>query len=258
MVKTIFFDFDGTVFSHTQNKIPATTYYAFELLKEKGIKRVLCTGRHLKELKEMDFFEWGLDFDAFILLGGQMTFDKDLNCIDTSPINIETAKKIGRVFEEKKITLVLETKEDIYCNIYNDFYLNGLNKVHTKPFPIKEYNGEEIFQVSTYVKEEIGEALCSEFDGCFVSFWSDHGILFVDKNGGKSKGVEKYLKSVGETSEETMAFGDGGNDLDMLEYWGVGVGMGNGAKAVIENCDYVTETIDNDGIYLALKNLGVI
>ena len=258
MIKTIFFDFDGTVFSHTQNKVPATTYYAFELLKEKGIKRVLCTGRHLKELKNMDFFEWGLDFDAYILLGGQMTYDKDLNCVDASPINEETAKKIGRIFDEKKISLVIETKEDIYRNVYDEFYLDGLSKFHIKPFPIKEYHGEEIFQVNTYVRKEVREVLCNEFDGCFVSSWNDCGILFVDKNGGKSKGAEKYLKSVGETPEETMAFGDGGNDLDMLEYCGVGVGMGNGAKAVIENCDYLTETIDNDGVYLALKHLGVI
>ena len=51
---------------------------------------------------------------------------------------------------------------------------------------------------------------------------------------------------------------DGDNDLDMLEYCGVGVGMGNGTKNVIEHCDYLTETIDNDGLYLALKHLGVI
>ena len=258
MVKTIFFDLDGTVLSHTQNKVPETTYHAFELLKEKGIKRVLCTGRHLKELKKMGFFEWGLDFDAYILLGGQMIFDKELNCVDASPINEETAKKIGHVFEEKKITLVLETEEDIYCNFYDEFYLDGLNKVHTKPFPIKEYNKEEIFQVSTYVKNEVKEILCNEFDGCFISSWSDHGLLFVDKDGGKGKGVEKYLKSVGEAPEETMAFGDGGNDLDMLEYCGVGVGMGNGSKSVIEHCDYLTETIDNDGLYKALKHFGVI
>ena len=91
-----------------------------------------------------------------------------------------------------------------------------------------------------------------------MTSWNEYGALFVNKQGGKSKGIEKYLKSVNETPKETMAFGDGDNDLDMLEYCGVGVGMGNGTKNVIEHCDYLTEIIDNDGLYLALKHLGVV
>lgn len=91
-----------------------------------------------------------------------------------------------------------------------------------------------------------------------MTSWNEYGALFVNKQGGKSKGIEKYLNYVNETAKETMAFGDGDNDLDMLEYCGVGVGMGNGTKNVIEHCDYLTETIDNDGLYLALKHLGVI
>lgn len=258
MIKTIFFDLDGTLYSHTQNKVPNTTIYAFELLKQQGIKRVLCTGRHIRELEQLGFFEHGLEFDGYILLNGQMILDKDKNYIDGTPIDEKETKKIVRVFNEKKIPLILETKEELYCNVYDDFYIEGLRAVNTEPFPIKEYNNEQIYQVSTYVKKDIKEYLHKEFDGCFMTSWNEYGALFVNKQGGKSKGIEKYLNSVGESPKETIAFGDGDNDLDMLEYCGVGVGMGNGTRAVIEHCDYLTETIDNDGLYLALKHLGII
>lgn len=258
MIKTVFFDLDGTLYSHTQKRVPSTTLYAFELLKKQGIKRVLCTGRHVRELEQLGFFELGLDFDGYILLNGQIILDKDLNYIDGTPIDKEETKKIERVFNEKKVSLILETREELFCNFYDDFCLEGLRSVNTDPFPIKEYHGEEIFQVSTYVKKETKEYLRKEFSGCFMTSWNEYGALFVNKQGGKSKGIEKYLKSVNETPKETMAFGDGDNDLDMLEYCGVGVGMGNGTKNVIEHCDYLTETIDNDGLYLALKHLGVI
>ena len=231
---------------------------SLELLKKQGIKRVLCTGRHVRELEQLGFFELGLDFDGYILLNGQIILDKDLNYIDGTPIDKEEMKKIERVFNEKKVSLILETREELFCNFYDDFYLEGLRSVNTDPFPIKEYHGEEIFQVSTYVKKETKEYLRKEFSGCFMTSWNEYGALFVNKQGGKSKGIEKYLKSVNETPKETMAFGDGDNDLDMLEYCGVGVGMGNGTKNVIEHCDYLTETIDNDGLYLALKHLGVV
>ena len=55
-----------------------------------------------------------------------------------------------------------------------------------------------------------------------------------------------------------MAFGDGGNDIDMLKHVGYGVAMGNAADDVKQAADYVTTEIDNDGIAHALKHFGLI
>ena len=55
-----------------------------------------------------------------------------------------------------------------------------------------------------------------------------------------------------------MAFGDGENDIAMLEYVGIGVAMGNGKEAVKEAADYVTDTVENHGIEKALKHFGLI
>ncbi|MBQ1775899.1 MAG: HAD hydrolase family protein, partial [Erysipelotrichaceae bacterium] len=45
MIKAVFLDFDGTVFSHHSVSIPASTYEAVRLLRNNGIKVFLCTGR---------------------------------------------------------------------------------------------------------------------------------------------------------------------------------------------------------------------
>ena len=58
--------------------------------------------------------------------------------------------------------------------------------------------------------------------------------------------------------EEIIAFGDGGNDVDMLEYAGIGVAMGNAGEDVKAAADYVTTAIDDDGIFNALKHFNVI
>jgi hydroxymethylpyrimidine pyrophosphatase-like HAD family hydrolase len=60
------------------------------------------------------------------------------------------------------------------------------------------------------------------------------------------------------TSEDMIAFGDGANDIDMLEYAGIGVAMGNASDIAKASADMVTERIDADGIYLALKKIGLI
>ena len=58
--------------------------------------------------------------------------------------------------------------------------------------------------------------------------------------------------------EETMAFGDGENDMEMLRYVGIGVAMGNASDAVKAAADYVTDTVDDDGIEKALRHFGLI
>jgi hydroxymethylpyrimidine pyrophosphatase-like HAD family hydrolase len=55
-----------------------------------------------------------------------------------------------------------------------------------------------------------------------------------------------------------IAFGDGPNDIDMLEYAGTGIAMGNAGELTKSAADVVTEPIEQGGIYNELLRLGVI
>ena len=107
-------------------------------------------------------------------------------------------------------------------------------------------------------KQLIWNELKYNCDEIYITSSVSQLIEISHKDAGKHSGLRFIREYLNLKPEETAAFGDGDNDLDMLEYCGVGVGMGNGTKNVIEHCDYLTETIDNDGLYLALKHLGVI
>ena len=58
--------------------------------------------------------------------------------------------------------------------------------------------------------------------------------------------------------EETMAFGDGGNDISMLRHAAIGIAMGQAKEDVKAAADYVTTPIDEDGISKAMKHFGII
>ena len=58
--------------------------------------------------------------------------------------------------------------------------------------------------------------------------------------------------------EEIIAFGDGENDIGMLQLAGIGVAMGNAEEVVKQNADYITADIDDDGIEKALRHFGLI
>jgi len=57
---------------------------------------------------------------------------------------------------------------------------------------------------------------------------------------------------------ETMAFGDGGNDLEMLSHACCGVAMANGTDALKHAADYVTDTVDEDGITKAMRYYSIL
>ena len=57
---------------------------------------------------------------------------------------------------------------------------------------------------------------------------------------------------------ETMAFGDGGNDISIIREAGIGVAMGNANEEVKAMADYVTSSVDEDGVKNALVHFGII
>ena len=69
----------------------------------------------------------------------------------------------------------------------------------------------------------------------------------------KAASLDRLSKSLGIKQEEVIAFGDGYNDLSMIEYAGMGVAMNNAVDGVKERADYITLSNDEDGIAYALN-----
>ena len=74
----------------------------------------------------------------------------------------------------------------------------------------------------------------------------------------KSKGIDNYLLGMEISSDEIMTFGDGDNEIPMMEHEGLAVAMGNAMDSVKRCADYVTQGIDEDGVYNALRHFELI
>lgn len=79
-------------------------------------------------------------------------------------------------------------------------------------------------------------------------------VDIISKGSGKVLGIKKYIKMMNILKEETMAFGDGENDLEMLEFVEYGVALGNGVDELKKIANYVTDDIDDDGVYNAIQH----
>ena len=80
----------------------------------------------------------------------------------------------------------------------------------------------------------------------------------INKGTSKSRGIDEVIKHYGIKLEETMAFGDGGNDINMLEHAGIGVAMDNASDKVKAASDYITSSVDDNGIINALRHFNIL
>ena len=74
----------------------------------------------------------------------------------------------------------------------------------------------------------------------------------------KATGIQKVLDHYHLDQDDTYAFGDGENDLEMIEFCRVGVAMGNACDELKEIAEYVTDSVNDDGIYHAFKHYHLI
>ena len=80
----------------------------------------------------------------------------------------------------------------------------------------------------------------------------------VPKGYSKASGIAFVCEKLGIDVKDTYAFGDSANDVDMLEFAGGGVAMGDGTDVAKEHADYVTRGLLEDGIYHARKHFALI
>ncbi len=249
MIKAIFFDIDGTILNGNKG-IPNSTLLALDKLREKDIKTIICTGRGYSETKPLNL----KDFDDYILLNGQICYDNKDNIVYKKPI--KDKEKLIELFNSKKFPFGLIDEKETYLNCIDDYVKSVHDSINLTMPVVKEYDGQDIYQALAYGK--VKDYIEKELPDFLAVSWHFDGVDIVPKDSGKDKGIIEYCKLRNIDIKDTMSFGDGDNDREMLKTTGIGVAMGNAIDSVKVVADYITDRIDEDGIYNALVHFGVI
>ena len=257
MIRAVFLDFDGTVFSHSSAMIPPSTIEAVRKLRERGILVFLCTGRAIAEFEPFDLSE--LIVDGKVLSNGQMILDENDEIFYECPIEGELKEKIISLFEERRFPMYMITRDDIFLNDLNQTVLDVQASVSSGLPRIKEYEGEKVYMASAFFNcQEDIDTIYELSDIAEITWWHAGAVDIVPKGFSKARGIDEMLRHCGVSLEESLAIGDGENDVDMLKHCAIGVAMGNAANITKEAADYVTDDIDEDGLYNALKHFELI
>lgn len=259
MIKAIFFDIDGTLLSFKTHSVPQSAIDAINEVKRKGIKVILATGRLLKQIKNLE----GIEFDGFITVNGSYCVTTEGEVIGKRVIPRKELESLLSYQDNiMEFSFAFMVQDGIYVNRVDDNVKLISDLIKLPIVPVSDLHkmvNDEIFQLNLFVDKEMEEKIMKEaLVSCESSRWHP---VFADVNVkgiNKSVGIDEFLRYYNIEKSETMAFGDGGNDIEMLKHVGIGIAMGNAGDDVKAVADYVAESVDDDGVANTLRHFGLI
>ena len=255
MIKAVFFDIDGTLLSFVTHQVSVGTVEACRRLNERGIKVFISTGRPKIIIPSLP-----IQIEGYVTMNGGLCWWGD-EMVYSAPIPHEDAVRWLRFAKEHKVPTMSITKDKMYGNMLTEPVMAIHKQLKFKLPPIvdeEDIIDEEFYQFIGVFTSDKDARVCEMLPHCSLPRWHPAFSDIVLKGGTKAIGIEKMLEKFGWDRSEIMTFGDGRNDIEMLEYAGIGVAMGNAADVVKQHADYVTTDVDHEGVLHALTDLKII
>jgi Cof subfamily protein (haloacid dehalogenase superfamily) len=246
--KLFAFDIDGTLLTADKRILPSTKE-ALKLIQAEGHEIMLASARAPLGIEPL-LEEFGAR-SLYISLNGSLVVDGDRFILD-QPIPEEGVQQ----------TLDLAREYGLSINLYSErhWFIEEENPYSTKEGEIVRARPElaDFSQVTKVHKLLIigSEQAISRFQPELqakapllnVSISTPTYCEVVAGEVSKASALKFVCEYLGIGLENTIAFGDGENDLEMLTTAGTAVAMGNSHPSLFEHADYVTLTSDEDGI----------
>ncbi|WP_272031595.1 HAD family hydrolase [Oceanobacillus kimchii] len=257
--QALFLDIDGTILrpDHTYSE---HTKIAIEQVKKQGIEVFLCTGRPIIEIDDLAD---ELGVESLIGYNGAYAKYKGKTILN-EPMPENDVDTFLSVAKSENHELILYTKDKNHFTTFEDDFVQTFKEI----FQLRK---NELFDKSlndqilgiTALNVHPNEA--SHYiinDNIRPSQVNVNGVVsafdIIRINMNKGEAIKRVLHELNIPTENSIAFGDGMNDKEMLQTVGVGFAMGNADSELVQYADYQTKSSEEDGIFYGLKQLGVV
>lgn len=254
--KLIFFDIDGTLYDE-QKRLPLSTKQAIETLKKKGHYVAIATGRAPFLFEEL---RTELEIHTYVCFNGSYVV-VDNEEVSKTVLDRESLERLIHFSEGRQHPLVFMDSKDMKTNIEAHPHIMesiGTLKCFQPGLDANYHIDREIIQTLLFCTEK-EEA---DYEEAFPKFdfvrWHPLSVDVLPVNGSKARGVETVMNHLGFAKEDVYAFGDGLNDIEMLQFVENSVAMGNAHEEVKNAAKHVTKHVNEDGIEHGLKMLQLL
>lgn len=256
-VKAVFFDVDGTLLSYESRSIPQSTLDALADLRGKGIRPIIASGR---ARHAMLFLSEHLDMSDVIALNGQRCYAGGKLVRDHHFAPQDMARLVA-LAQAHAFPCLMIGEKDSFITGTNPQLQAHFDFVGMQMPPYADVTRalrDPIYQFVIYTTPEVEQMVLAALPLAEPIRAASMCLDMIPAGSGKDVGMQALMAHYSIRQEETMAFGDGMNDVTMLRYAGIGVAMGNADEPLKEAADYVTRTVDEGGIAHALYHFGVL
>lgn len=250
-IKLIAADLDGTLLNNNKEISKYNQKILKKLINDYNVQLILSSGRPYESIKKYN--EILNNKNNSIIFNGASIVDENGEVIYRKIIDKDSSKSI----------IELTKKYNVCIHVYE----NGKYIISDDNFPIKSYVQREKKRIVTVGLENIVDY---EFDKILIlgerdildklkkeidynlyvhSCYSGFNFLeIISKDSSKGNSLKFICESKGINPNNVAAFGDNFNDIEMIEYAGVGVAMANAEEEVKQKADYIALSNDKDGV----------
>lgn len=256
-IKALIFDIDGTLFHTQKNLMPQSAIDALNKLKENGYSLYIATSRCEGEFNNFEKYLKTLPIDGRISNGGASIFLGNEN-VSNEFISVEDSAKVIQYCQEHQLTVRYQTRD--VCAFDQIPSKEGADSfVYFYDFipGVRAWDNEEVVNFLIFANTDHYETLLPKLSAV-KSIMFKHAFEITPPTSNKALAILKLCERIGISVDEVACFGDGENDIPMLQECGIGIAMGNAPDLVKEAADYVTSDVGANGIWNACCHFGWI
>jgi Cof subfamily protein (haloacid dehalogenase superfamily) len=221
---------------------------------------VLVTGRMFRSVRPYAL-EAGLDDPVVCYQGAVVADPVSGRWLRHVPIQLELAREAIGALNEEGFGLNCYVGDDLYvaevtpeARRYADFQHLELHAVGNLLDWLAEAPTKLVVIDDPEVLDELKQRMNERFDGrLYISKSLPYFLEFASPDVTKAAGLDFLSEHVGFTREGTVAFGDGENDIELVEWAGYGVAVANAHEQVKAVADFVCPSVDDEGVAQVLE-----
>lgn len=257
--QALFLDIDGTILKPDHTYDPSTKE-AISQVQKHGIDVFLATGRPLHEIGDLAD---ALNIHSFIGYNGALALHKGKTILNV-PMKREIVLKFLSIAKANGHELVLYTDKKNYFSSLEvpsvQHFINMFQLKQNEPFTLDV--ADQILGI-TLINLRENDPILYDFDpSLHLSQVNVDGLRHcydvIQHHINKGKAIEVIIKTLSFQKENTIAFGDGMNDKEMLHAVGEGFAMGNAHPDLLAYAKHQTTSVMDSGIYKGLEALGLV
>ena len=251
--KMIAADMDGTLLND-RSELSERTKAAIAGAVEAGALFVTATGRAMQGAEAVNAL-FDEDMPFIIINGASAVLGKSRKVLFNKYLSFYLTKEVLDICMDRDIPAIIRTSEGIWASRESEATSSYFGTYHSDMRVIQDINelrDENIFKAIWFDTASSVMSLQSELNSHFRGRLNCHSSMpefleFVSADADKGSALADIGKIYGVARDETIAIGDGFNDVSMLKYAGLGVAMGNAPAEVKAVCERVTRSNTEDG-----------